>query len=60
MRDATQFILSPTPAAMVSVPSLHMGFLAACYPWSPDKYKTKLTEIQGERGWGFRGWVSGF
>jgi hypothetical protein len=33
--------------AMVSVPSLHPGLLAACHPWSPADFKRKLINMQG-------------
>jgi hypothetical protein len=33
--------------AMLSVPSLHLGLLAACHPWSPTGYKEKLMNMQG-------------
>lgn len=35
--------------AMVSVPSLHPGLLAACHPWDPSAYKAKLARMQGAR-----------
>jgi hypothetical protein len=40
---------TPQPAAMVSVPSLHPGLLAACYPWHPTKYKGNIANMQS--GW---------
>lgn len=32
--------------AMVSVPSLHPGLLAACHPWDPATFKSRLMELQ--------------
>jgi len=38
---------------MVSVPSLHPGLLAACHPWDPKEFKSKLIQMQG--AWAFEG-----